>query len=130
MVSSEPDRSVGDALHVASHEVDAAAAARYAEASGDFNPIHLDPEAARKAGLPAVILHGTCTLALAARAIVDGVLGGDPMRLRGIDVRFARPVYLPDCVVTEVRRADPSLLHFETRNAEGEVVLTRGLARC
>ena len=44
---------------------------RYAPASGDLNPIHIDADVARKAGLPGVILHGLCTMAFAQRDIID-----------------------------------------------------------
>ena len=65
-------------------------AERYAEASGDHNPIHLDEEAARAVGLPGRILHGLCTMALAGRA-VEQVAGREPTRLA---VRFSAPVAL------------------------------------
>ena len=66
----------------------------YAEASGDRNPIHLDDEAARRAGLPGIIVHGLLTMALARRAAVDSVCTGrDPLRLTEMSVRFARPVF-------------------------------------
>ncbi len=67
-------------------------ATRYAEASGDRNPIHLDPAVARAAGLPGVILHGLCTMAFAQRELVDRACGGDPTRLRSLAVRWAKPV--------------------------------------
>ena len=67
----------------------------YAHVSGDDNPIHLDPDAARAAGFPGVIAHGISVLALVCEEAVDRFAGGDPARVRGIGVRFAKPV-LPD----------------------------------
>jgi acyl dehydratase len=64
---------------------------RYADVSGDRNPIHLDPAAAQAAGLPGVILHGMSTLAVGATFAVDELAGGDPQRLTRLRVRFARP---------------------------------------
>lgn len=60
---------------------------RYAGASGDFNPIHVDPEFARSVGLPGSILHGLYVMALVSRAA--GALGdGDPRRLESLSVQF------------------------------------------
>lgn len=67
-------------------------ARRYAAASGDHNPIHLDEGAARAAGLPGPVLHGLCTMALAGRAVLGLVADGRPHRLRRLAVRFAGPV--------------------------------------
>ncbi len=60
---------------------------RYAGASGDFNPIHIDPEFARQVGLPSNILHGLYTMALVARAATHAA-GGDPAALRRLSVQF------------------------------------------
>jgi acyl dehydratase len=74
----------------------------YAEASGDHNPIHQDPEVARSVGLPDVIAHGMFTLALAAR-YVDEQLGA-PGRIAEIGAKFTKPVVVPE-EGTEVRIA-------------------------
>ncbi len=60
---------------------------RYAGASGDFNPIHIDPEFARAVGLPGNILHGLYGMALVARSSV-AIGGGDPRALRRLSVQF------------------------------------------
>src|SRR5204862_7308817 len=67
---------------------------RYAGASGDFNPIHIDAEFAQAVGLPSNILHGLYTMAQVARAAVDGG-GGDPRALRRLSVQF-RGMGLPE----------------------------------
>jgi acyl dehydratase len=64
---------------------------RYADVSGDHNPIHLDVAAARSAGLPGVILHGMSTLSRGATFAMDALAGGDPHRIARLRVRFARP---------------------------------------
>jgi acyl dehydratase len=60
---------------------------RYAGASGDFNPIHIDPEFAKAVGLPGNILHGLYTMAQVARASVAAA-GGDPRSLKRLAVQF------------------------------------------
>jgi acyl dehydratase len=60
---------------------------RYAGASGDFNPIHIDPEFAKAVGLPNTILHGLYMMGLTARAATEAA-GGDPKSLRRLSVQF------------------------------------------
>ncbi len=71
---------------------------RYAGASGDFNPIHIDPEFAKSVGLPSTILHGLYTMALVARANTAAV-GGDPRRLKRLAVQF-RGMGMPEQEIT------------------------------
>ena len=59
---------------------------RYAGASGDFNPIHIDEEFAKQVGLPGRILHGLWTMAQVARAQTEA--GGGPHTLRRLSVQF------------------------------------------
>jgi acyl dehydratase len=66
---------------------------RYAGASGDYNPIHLDDEFARNVGLPGRILHGLWTMAQVARA------QGDPANLESLEVQF-RGVGVPEAEIT------------------------------
>ena len=77
---------------------DAGLTKRYAEASGDPNPIHTDPDFARKAGLPGVILHGLWTMAQVARAN-SAAAGGDPRSLKRLSVQF-RGMGFPEQEVT------------------------------
>ncbi len=77
--------NVGDAIEL---EVtpDPFVTVRYAGASGDFNPIHLDEEFARNVGLPGRILHGLWTMAQVARAHTEAA--GGPDKLRSLSVQF------------------------------------------
>ncbi len=77
---------------------DAGLTKRYAEASGDPNPIHTDPEFAKSAGLPGVILHGLWTMAQVARAN-SAAAGGDPRALKRLEVQF-RGMGFPEQEVT------------------------------
>ena len=79
---------------------------RYAGASGDFNPIHLDPELAKAVGFPKNILHGLWSMAQVARAATDAG-GGDPRSLKSLSVQF-RGIGLPEeeIVVTVTQTGD------------------------
>jgi acyl dehydratase len=71
---------------------------RYAGASGDFNPIHIDQEFAREVGLPSNILHGLYSMAQVARACTEAA-GGDPRSLRRLSVQF-RGMGFPEQTIT------------------------------
>jgi acyl dehydratase len=71
---------------------------RYAGASGDFNPIHIDPDFAKQVGLPSNILHGLYSMAQVARACTQAA-GGDPRSLRRLSVQF-RGMGFPEQEIT------------------------------
>src|SRR3546814_20655651 len=61
--------------------------------NGDYNPLHADPEVARKAGFDQPILHGLCTMGIACRAILATYCADDPARLKGMVNRFTSRVF-------------------------------------
>jgi acyl dehydratase len=85
---------VGTELPEQVYRVTRADLVRYAGASGDFNPIHWNERVATEVGLPGVIAHGMFTMALAGRAVTDWT--GNPGALVEYQVRFGRPVVVPD----------------------------------
>ncbi|MGH2717524.1 MAG: MaoC/PaaZ C-terminal domain-containing protein, partial [Actinomycetota bacterium] len=108
---------------------------RYAEASGDHNPIHTDPEFARNAaGLPGIILHGMATMAFAGKVILDEACSGDPSRLWRLKVRFSKPVFPGETLTTRAWLASSApadgivTYEFETLNTRGSAVLKNGIA--
>ena len=102
---------------------------RYAEASGDPVPIHLDDAAARAVGLPGIIIHGLCTMAFCGRAVIESLAGGDPTRLGRLAVRFSRPVLPGQAITIRLHAAEaPGAFAFEALNAEGQAVVKDGRA--
>jgi acyl dehydratase len=108
---------------------------RYAGASGDFNPIHIDPEFAKAVGLPGNILHGLYTMAQVARAALEPA-GGDPRSLKRLSVQF-RGMGFPEKEIQvkgSVKEATAGRLVVETvaeqdgnqivRNAQAELELS------
>jgi acyl dehydratase len=80
----------------ASEKVDKYRALYYAGASGDYNPIHIDPEFGKMVGLGGTILQGLCTMAFAAKTVTDWA--GDPGKLKKIKCRFSAPVMMEDTI--------------------------------
>ena len=85
---------VGTELPEQSSRVTRADLVRYAGASGDLNVIHWNERVAREVGLPGVIAHGMLTAGLAVRAVT--AWAGDPGAVVDYQVRFSRPVVVPD----------------------------------
>jgi len=88
------DVEVGQEVGRREVTVDRARLVRYAGASGDFNPIHWNDRVARSVGLPDVIAHGMWTMGAAVPVVVDWA--GDPGAVVDYQVRFTRPVPVPD----------------------------------
>jgi acyl dehydratase len=98
---------------------------RYAGASGDFNPIHIDEEFARAVGLPGRILHGLYTMALVARAHTEAA--GGPEALRRLSVQF-RGMGLPEQeieVTGQVREINDGRVMVDTVARQGDNAIIR-----
>src|SRR5215216_3696654 len=94
---------------------------RYAGASGDFNPIHIDPEFAKAVGLPGNILHGLYSMAQVARAHTESA-GGDPRFLKRLSVQF-RGMGFPEqelVVSATVKDASNGSVVTDTVAAQGD----------
>jgi acyl dehydratase len=98
---------------------------RYAGASGDFNPIHIDDEFARSVGLPGRILHGLWSMAQVARAQTEAA--GGPERLRRLSVQF-RGVGLPEqevVVTSTVREVADGVATVDAEARQGDTRIVR-----
>ena len=95
---------------------------RYAGASGDYNPIHVDADLAKSVGLPSNILHGLYSMGVVAKAAAQGLAGGDPRALKKLTVQF-RGMGLPEqeIVVTgEVEEVDGDRVTVALEAAQGD----------
>lgn len=95
---------------------------RYAAASGDHNPIHLDDAVAQMVGLPGVINHGLGTLSLVTGGLVEHLADSDPTRVRRIKVRFT-DIVMPGSELTTSVWESPGGHEFETARPDGKVVM-------
>jgi acyl dehydratase len=113
--------NVGDAIAGLKVTPDKYLPHRYAGASGDFNPIHIDAEFATAVGLPGNILHGLYMMGLVARAATD-VADGDPKALKRLSVQF-RGMGEPEteiAVTGTVKAVDGDRVTIDTVAAQGE----------
>jgi acyl dehydratase len=105
---------------------------RYAGASTDHGPVHVDDEAARSVGFPSKFLQGLCTLAMCSGAVVRVAADGDPQSLRRFAGRFASPVFPRSTLTVDVFDAGTTsdgarVVAFEA-NSNGATVVKHGRA--
>ena len=94
--------------------------------SGDRNPLHADPAAAREAGFPRPLLHGRCTYGIACRAILNTICDYDHTLITGFDARFSAPVYPGDTLTTDMWQ-DRNIVSFRCSvKARNSIVLSNG----
>jgi len=125
-----PEPARGEPLFKVVQTIDRDQTYRYAEASGDRNPIHVDEGVAKMAGLPGIIVHGLCTMAFTSKVAIDKLCAGDPTRLKRLHVRFSRPVLPGQTITTMVwpdgERVGRKVFAYETQNDHGQAVIKCG----
>ncbi|HQN14668.1 MAG TPA: MaoC/PaaZ C-terminal domain-containing protein [Quisquiliibacterium sp.] len=90
--------------------------------SGDYNPLHIDPDAAKFGGFDTPILHGLCTFGHCAQLLLGALAGGDAARFKRLKVRFSSPVYPGDTLRVVAWHDGPGRVVFEARVDEKVVV--------
>ena len=122
--TEDPQASPGELSQAGILQVPATAAHVYTECARIWNPIHTDIAYARAAGLPTIILHGTATLAFSISLILR-TFEQDPRSVRRVQCRFSGMVPMPATLTVHAAR-EGGRLGFETRDAAGEAVISRG----
>jgi acyl dehydratase len=129
--NTEDRRYLDKPLLRVAQTIDADQPYRYAQASGDHNPIHIDENTAKMAGLPGIIVHGLCTMAFTSKVMIDHLCEHDPRRLKRLRARFARPVFPGQTITTvvwpQVNHSGLKVYAYETENPEGKAVITEGI---
>ncbi len=87
---------------------------------GDRNPLHADPEFAKRAGFPAPILHGLCTWGIVQRTLTDELLDGDTTAVAGFGARFAGVVFPGETIRVRGWRTDQGIVASATIAAPGD----------
>jgi acyl dehydratase len=85
--------------------------------NGDRNPLHSDPESAKRSGFPRPILHGLCTYGITCRAVLQAITGFDPDQIASHQARFSAPVFPGDTITVDLWRDGP-VISFEARVKE------------
>lgn len=95
--------------------------------SGDYNPLHADPEFAKNVGFEqGPILHGLCTFGFMARHVAQSVCDGDATRIRKIEAQFRKPVWPGDTLVTNVWRAEGNTYALNVAVKERDEIVIAG----
>jgi acyl dehydratase len=126
-----PDEARGAKVGEFTVHVDDDQTYRYRDASGDQMPIHVDDAFAKSVGLPGIIAHGLCTMAMTSQAVVKTVAEGDPSRLRRLAVRFSKNVFPGNDVVTSIYdagQADGRQVFAFEAHSNGDLVIANGRA--
>jgi acyl dehydratase len=97
--------------------------------SGDYNPLHSDPEIAAIAGFNRPILHGLCHYGMAGRALIKALCGDDPSRLQRLDSRFTSPVYPGEALRIDVWNIAGGDASFRVVASERNVIV-QDFGRC
>lgn len=99
--------------------------------SGDWNPIHADPDKAARAGFTRPILHGLCTFGMIGRALIATACRQDPARLFELGGRFSAPVYPGETIAVDLWDEGDGVFRFRARAVERDVEIFRtGSAGC
>ena len=96
--------------------------------SGDFNPLHSDPNFAKTAGFEKPILHGMCTYGIACRSLVESVCEGEAKRLKKFDCRFSSPVYPGETIVTEMWKNGSKVYYQSKVKERDKIVIKNGVS--
>ena len=123
--------AIGDSVAPVSRTVTQEQINAYADASGDHNPIHVDPEFARSVGLPGTIAHGMLEMGILADAIASWA--GGSANLLSLSCRFSKPLLPGDTIictgtVVSVDDAGVATLQVGASSDRGDRVLTNGRA--
>jgi acyl dehydratase len=94
--------------------------------SGDLNPLHANPAAARAAGFERPILHGLATFGLTCHALMKALCGSDPGQVRSMSGRFSAPVFPGDTLSVEIWREQAGATFRATVAERGAVVFNNG----
>jgi len=90
--------------------------------SGDYNPLHIDPESARFGGFDECILHGLCTFGHCGHLLLSALCDGDASRFKKIKARFSAPVFLGDTLDVLAWEDGPGRVLYEARVGDRVVV--------
>ncbi|KAL4735295.1 HotDog domain-containing protein [Aspergillus similis] len=121
-----PNREPDAAL---THQTTPEQGALYRAATGEWNPMHIDPATAQRAGFPGPILSGTCTIGIGVNHVIEAFAGGDSARFQSVRLRLSKPVFPGELVTTKMWRADETRVVYQQVAGDGRVVISNAEIR-
>lgn len=91
--------------------------------SGDYNPLHIEPNFAQMSGFKKPILHGLCSLGITTRAVVAAFCDGKPEKFRAIKARFAKPILPGDTLVVEMWKEGDKVIVQTKNKTTGDICI-------
>lgn len=111
---------------IVEHKTSSEQSALYRAASGDLNPLHIDPATAKSGGFPGPILTGTCTMGIGVRHVIDTFANGDVDQFQSVKLRLSKPLFPGEMVRTEMWREDVGrrIIYQQVSNS-GNIVISQ-----
>ncbi|KAL4811620.1 HotDog domain-containing protein [Aspergillus spinulosporus] len=114
---------------ILSHQTTPEQGALYRAATGEWNPMHIDPATAQRAGFPGPILSGTCTIGIGVNHVIEAFASGDSARFRSLRLRLSMPVFPGEIVTTKMWRVDETKVVYQQVAGDGRVVISNAEIR-
>ncbi|KAL4792176.1 MaoC like domain-containing protein [Aspergillus venezuelensis] len=112
-----------------SHKTTPEQGALYRAAAGEWNPMHIDPATARKAGFLGPILSGTCTIGIGVRHVIEAFAAGGSDRFKSVRLRLSKPVFPGEVVRTEMWKETEGRVLYRQVGEDGRVVILQAVVR-
>ncbi|KAL2813363.1 HotDog domain-containing protein [Aspergillus granulosus] len=109
----------------ADHQTTSEQGALYRAATGEWNPMHIDPGHGKRAGFPGPILSGTCTIGFGVKHVIDSFGGGDAARFKSVKLRLNKPVFPGEAIQTQMWKEDESKIVYQQVAPDGRVVISQ-----
>ncbi|OJJ08186.1 hypothetical protein ASPVEDRAFT_89416 [Aspergillus versicolor CBS 583.65] len=121
--TSIPDRKHDTGVD---HQTTSNQGALYRAATGEWNPLHIDPGHGRRAGFPGPILSGTCTIGVGVRHVIDSFAGGDSKRFKSVRLRLSKPVFPGQTIRPQMwEEDDGKRIVYQQVAEDGRVVIAQ-----
>ncbi|KAI9370271.1 HotDog domain-containing protein [Aspergillus egyptiacus] len=103
--------------------------ALYRAATGEWNPMHIDPETAVRAGFPGPILSGTCTIGMGVKHVIETFAAGDTSRFKSVRLRLSKPVFPGEVIETQMWNEEGKTIVYQQVAPDGRVVISQAEVR-
>ncbi|KAL3456625.1 HotDog domain-containing protein [Aspergillus heterothallicus] len=106
------------------HQTTSEQGALYRAATGEWNPMHIDPGHGKRAGFPGPILSGTCTIGVGVKHVIDSFAEGDSSRFKSVKLRLSKPVFPGEVIQTQMWTEEDRIVYQQVA-PDGRVVISQ-----